>query len=105
MEAMNIAEDFKIEVENYEMSLEDARTGRGQLSEKPKPSFFLMGRTIYEHVLDALKDIKSAELESALRFLNFRYSIRLLFYLEHAIRKNVELELASRSAIYIVKRF
>ena len=74
-------------------------------ADKPQPSIYLMGRDIFTHVLEAILDIKSSELESALKFLHFRYSIKLLYYLEHFIRRNIEVELSSRATIFICKRF
>lgn len=56
--------------------------------EKPRPSIHFLGRTVFDHVMLKLKSIRNADLESTLRFLNYKQCLSLLFYLEHYIRKN-----------------
>lgn len=45
-----------------------------------------MGRNIFDHVLIRLKAIRSSDLESTLKFLNYKHSCSLLFYTEHYLR-------------------
>jgi len=73
--------------------------------EKPRPSIHFLGRTIYDHVMLKLKSIRNSDLESTLRFLNYKQCLSLLFYLEHYIRRNHELELAMRAALYIIRSY
>lgn len=55
---------------------------------KPESDEIIFGKkTIYEFIMEHLKMIPRAELENALRFLPYNYVERLLFYLEHFIRK------------------
>mmetsp|Transcript_28805 Transcript_28805/g.21458 ORF Transcript_28805/g.21458 Transcript_28805/m.21458 type:complete len:97 (+) Transcript_28805:604-894(+) len=62
-------------------------------------------KSIFDFVLLRLKRIRSSELESALKFLNYQQSTDLLFYLEHCIRNNQELELCSRASIFLIKQY
>jgi len=64
-----------------------------------------MGRNIFDHVLIRLKAIRSSDLESTLRFLNYKHSCSLLFYTEHYLRNNIEIELATRAALYLIKTY
>lgn len=64
-----------------------------------------MGRTVYDMVLLKLKAIRNPELESTLKFLNFKQSMSLLFYLEHYLRNDIEVELSARAALYLIKTY
>lgn len=64
-----------------------------------------MGRNVFDHVLVRLKAIRSSDLESTLKFLNFKHSSSLLFYVEHYLRNNTETELAARTALYLLKTY
>jgi hypothetical protein len=44
-------------------------------------------------------------MENTLKFLGFKHSMALLFYLEHFVRKNIELELSSKCCLHILKTF
>jgi hypothetical protein len=73
MEAIEMAEGFKLEIEQYEMELEEAeKSGKKTRPSKPRPSPMFNHRNIFEHVLLHLKAIRNSELENALRFLNFK---------------------------------
>lgn len=74
MEAIEMSEAFKQEIEQYEMELEEAEKSKVRPS-KPKPSMMFNNRNIFEHVLLHLKAIRNSELENALRFLNYKQSI------------------------------
>ena len=82
MEALELAEGFKLDIEQYEMELE----GAASRASKPRASPMFNHRTIFEHVLLHLKSIRNSEIENTLRFLNFKQSTKLLYYLEHFIR-------------------
>lgn len=107
MEALQLAEDFKTEIEQYEMELEefDKSFGKSARPTKPRPSPMFNNRSIFEHVLMHLKAIRNAELENALRFLNYKQSVKLLYYLEHLIRNNLEMELAARAVQFILETY
>lgn len=64
-----------------------------------------MGRNVFDHVLIRLKNIRSSDLESTLKFLNYKHSCALLFYVEHYLRNNMEAELATRVALYLIKTY
>jgi hypothetical protein len=67
------------------MEIEDAHKGRPK-PQKPVPSPLFNKKTIFEHVLLHLKAIRTSEIENTLRFLNFKQSSKLLYYLEHFVR-------------------
>ena len=85
MEAIQMAEEFKAEIEQYEIEVEEYSKGKGK-PQKPRPNPMFNNRTIFEHVLMHLKAIRNSEIENTLRFLNFKQSISLLYYLEHYVR-------------------
>jgi U3 small nucleolar RNA-associated protein 12 len=92
MEALELAEQFKQELEQYEMELEEFEKTKGKAPrpQKPRPSIMFNNRNIFEHVLLHLKAIRNSEVENTLRFLNYKQSTKLFYYLESYIR-NVRL--------------
>ncbi len=86
MYALELAEQWRDEVEQYAISMEMFERKMGPEPERPKASIHFLGRTIYDHVLLKLKQIRAADLDSTLRFLNYTHSCQLLFYIEHYIR-------------------
>ena len=73
-------------------------------------------RTIFEQVHLHLKAIRNPELENTLRFLNYKQSTQLLYYLEHFIRnvrffpnlfylQNIDLELSARAVFFILETY
>ena len=72
MAALELADNFREEVDQYAISLEIYRQKKGPAPEKPEPSIHFLGRNIFDHVLLKLKAIKPAELESTLKFLNYQ---------------------------------
>lgn len=87
MFALELADDFRAEVDNYAISLEQHRRNpKSHLPEKPTPSIHFLGRPVYDHVLLKLKAIRSADLENTMKFLNYKQSASLLFYAEHYLR-------------------
>lgn len=107
MFALELADEFRAEVDQYQIALEiHNKSGQKQSApEKPHPSIHFLGRTVFDHVLLKLKAIRNSDLESTLRFLNYKQSCSLLFYLEHFIRRNMEIELAMRTALFIIKGY
>lgn len=86
MYALELADEFKDEVENYAIQVELYSQKKGPKPEKPQPSIHFMGKNIFDHVLLRLKAIRSSDIESTLKFLNYKYSCSLLFYVEHYLR-------------------
>lgn len=81
MEAIELAEGFRSEIDQYEIQLEDYQnrmkhnsTVRLEKPAKPKPNVMFNNKTIFDHVLLHLKSIKISEIENTLRFLNFKQS-------------------------------
>lgn len=110
MEAIELCEQFREELEQYAMSLEIYEASakhKKKLAkpEKPTANIRFLGRNVFEHILLHVKRIRSAELENTLRFLNQKQCFALLFYLEHLLRNSVEIELASRGIMYIMKTY
>ena len=86
MFALEIADEFKAEVENYALSAQLYKQRKGPKPERPEPSIHFMGANIFDHVLKRLKAIRSSDLESTLKFLNYKQSCSLMFYIEHYLR-------------------
>ena len=105
MEAIELCEVFKEELEQYAISLEIYHSKKGPKPEKPTPSIKFLGRNIFEHMELHLKRIRSAELENTLRFLNMKQSFQMLFYLEYMLRCEKEPELAARATLQILKTY
>ena len=105
MFALELADEFKQEVDSYGISLELYQARKGPKPERPEPSLHFMGRNIFDHVLLRLKAIRSADLESTLKFLNYKFATSLLFYVEHYLRNKIELELSTRVALYLIKAY
>ena len=103
--ALELADEFKDEVDSYAISVELYKQRKGPKPEKPQPSLHFMGRNIFDHVLIRMKAIRSSDLESTLKFLNYKHSCSLLFYTEHFLRNNIEIELATRVCLYLIKTY
>ena len=122
MFALEISDEFRAEVDMYAVSVELYKQRKGPKPEKPQPSLHFMGRNVFDHVLLRLKAIRSSDLESTLKFLNYKHSCSLLFYVEYYLRnvsvfiialinfilsflQNIEIELAARTALYLIKTY
>ena len=77
MDALELSETFKEEIEQYAMSLEiyqqskkSKKSRNVSAPEKPQPNIRFLGRNIFEHVLLHLRRVRSAELENTMRYLN-----------------------------------
>jgi len=105
IDGLEHAEKFKEEVYNYEISLEEyqksienykmkktekVKVYNLEQPEKPAPSQFLLGKSIFDYILDILKSIRYSEMENTLNNIPYSYVQKLLFYLEYYIR-NVRL--------------
>lgn len=101
IDGIDHAEKFKEEVYNYEISLEEYKKSMDNYKqkktekvkvynleepEKPTPSQFLLGKNIFDYILDILKGIRYSELENTLNNIPYSYVQKLLFYLEYYIR-------------------
>lgn len=105
MYALELCEKWRQEVEQYAISMELYEKKKGALPERPQPSIHFLGRTIFDHILLKLKQIRAADLDSTLRFLNYTHSCQLMFYCEHYLRNNTEIELACRVALHLLKSY
>ena len=107
MEALERAEAFREEVDQYAIQLDiwESSGKKGKKPEKPTPGLLFLGSNIFELMLLHLKRVRSAELENTLRFLSQKQCFQLLFYLEHNLRNKIEIELSSRAIIYIAKAY
>ena len=108
MDGLELAENFRDEIEQYGISLEiHQRSANKKLRapEKPLASIKFLGRNIFEHVLLHLKRIRSSELENTLRYLNQKQAFALMFYLEHFLRNHVEIELVTRAILFLAKSY
>jgi len=101
MSAIQLCDEFRNEVDQYSMELQMAKSK----PDLPKPSAHFLGRTIFDHILLQLKSIRSSDLENSLKFLNQSMSFSLMFYIEHLLRNNIDVELCTRVALYIIQRF
>jgi len=54
MFALEIADEFKMEVDSYAISVELYQQRKGPKPEKPEPSLHFMNRNIFDHVLQRL---------------------------------------------------
>lgn len=101
MDSLDIAEKFKNEVYQYEISQEEYSKSldqlRSNLKEKIKPynlqepevptaPLLLLGKNIFDFILFKLKSIRNSELENTLNNIPYSYFQTLLFYLEYYIR-------------------
>ena len=68
-------------------------------------SMILKHHSVFNFVLSRLKNVPRADLESTLKFLPYFYAERFLYYLEHFIRKNQEIELVMKSLYYVLKSY
>jgi hypothetical protein len=75
MFALDLAEEFKSQIDSYAIDLELYKAKKAGRPEKPQPSIHFMGRNIFDHVLLRLKAIRSADLESTLKFLGYKHSL------------------------------
>ena len=118
IEKLNLCEKFKDDVIQYHMEideyiknmkivskdqnkLKDVKIYNLNISmEKPKPSLFFFGKNIFEVILQEIKNIPYFDLENVLNNISYAYFQKLVYYFEHYIRKNIEIELIGRCIIF-----
>lgn len=110
MDALELSEVFREEIDQYMMSLEiyelnKQKAKKAAEPEKPRASIKFLGRNIFEHILLHLRRIRSPELENTIQFLNQKQCFALLFYLEHFLRNQIQIELVTRAIFYIIKTY
>lgn len=114
MQAINQAEEFRLECENYQIDLEKyeetLKTNKKlakamEKPSKPKPDYAFEGRNIFQHVLHHLKSIRRSELENSLKFVNFTAVKKMMLYIEYFIRNEVEIELVTKVLIYFIRGY
>ena len=114
MQAINQAEEFRLECENYQIDLEKyeetLKTNKKlakamEKPTKPKPDYAFEGRNIFQHVLHHLKSIRRSELENSLKFVNFTAVKKMMLYIEYFIRNEVEIELVTKVLIYFIRGY
>ena len=84
---------------------DEGDTKKAAEPEKPRASIKFLGRNIFEHILLHLRRIRSPELENTIQFLNQKQCFALLFYLEHFLRNQIQIELVTRAIFYIIKTY
>ena len=72
MYALEISDNWRDEVDQYALSVELWKAKKAEEPERPKPSIHFLGRTVFDHVQLKLKAIRNSDLESTLRFLNYK---------------------------------
>ena len=93
IQAIEIADKFKIEIEEYEIQLkiynENMKTEIQPMGRPSKPigDVLMNNMNLFDYILKHLKLISRAEIENTLKYLPLSYIFKLLFYLEHYIRK------------------
>ena len=118
IEKLNLCEKFKDDVIQYHMEVDEYLKNMKIVSdnqnkikdvkiynlnismEKPKPSLFFFGKNIFEIILEELKNIPYFDLENVLNNISYAYFQKLVYYFEHYIRKNIEIELIGRCIIF-----
>ena len=118
IEKINLCEKFKEDVIQYQMEideyiknsklvsddetkLKDVKIYNLNISmEKPKPNIFFFGKNIFQIILEEIKKIPYFDLENVLNNISYSYFQRLVYYFEHYIRKNIEIELIGRCIIF-----
>ena len=123
IEKLNLCEKFKDSVIQYHMEIEefikntkivsddknklkDVKIYNLNISmEKPKPSLFFFGKNIFEVILQEIKNIPYFDLENVLNNISYVYFQKLVYYFEHYIRKNIEVELIGRCIIFFATKY
>ena len=118
MDALNLCDQYKNDVYQYEIALEEyyktleiinskdknkiesVKIYNLEIPEKPKKSLLFLGMNIFEFMLYTIKKIRMSELESSLNNIPYTYFQRLLYYFEYYIRNNIEIELIARCIIF-----
>jgi U3 small nucleolar RNA-associated protein 12 len=118
IEKINLCEKFKEDVIQYQMEIDefikntklvnddqnkikDVKIYNLNISmEKPRPNILLFGKNIFQVILEEIKKIPYFDLENVLNNISYAYFQKLVYYFEHYIRKNIEIELIGRCIIF-----
>ena len=118
IEKLNLCEQFKesviqyhIEVDEYIKNMKKIESDKNKVKdvkiynlnismEKPRPSLFFFGKNIFDVILEEIKKIPYFDLENVLNNISYAYFQKLVYYFEHYIRKNIEIELIGRCIIF-----
>ena len=118
IEKLNLCEQFKesviqyhIEVDEYIKNMKKIESDKNKIKdvkiynlnismEKPRPSLFFFGKNIFDVILEEIKKIPYFDLENVLNNISYAYFQKLVYYFEHYIRKNIEIELIGRCIIF-----
>jgi len=69
----------------------------------PKANPILLGMHPYKYMMHQLKSIKQPDLEQALLVMPFHYIHRLIKMLVELTRRNMDIELCARCAVFLIK--
>lgn len=122
IEGLDMCENYKEDIYQYELALEDFEASKQVLKsksrdinikfmnieqpEKPTPPMLLLGKNIFDYILFKLKRITPlSELENSLNNLPYSYVQKLLFYIEYFIRNRVEVELFVRCFLFLLRLY
>ena len=118
IEKINMCEKFKENVLQYHMEIDEFIKNNKLVSEdkdkikdvkiynlnismeKPRPNILFFGKNIFQVILEEIKKIPYFDLESVLNNISYSYFQKLVYYFEHYIRKNIEIELIGRCIIF-----
>ena len=118
IEKINLCEKFKEDVIQYNMEIDEFIKNNKIISddqnkikdvkiynlniemEKPRPNLFFFGKNIFQVILEEIKKIPYFDLENVLNNISYSYFQKLVYYFEHYIRKNIEIELIGRCIIF-----
>ena len=118
IEKLNLCEKFKESVIQYQMEVDEYIKNTKIISEdenkikdvkiynlniqmeKPRPNILFFGKNIFEVILNEIKKIPYFDLENVLNNISYAYFQKLVYYFEHYIRKNIEIELIGRCIIF-----
>ena len=118
IEKLNICEKFKENVIQYQMEIDEYIKNTKLISddenkmkdikiynlnismEKPRPNILFFGKNIFQVILEEIKKIPYFDLENVLNNISYAYFQKLVYYFEHYIRKNIEIELIGRCIIF-----
>ena len=95
VEAIIKAEEFKVLIEQYQISLEINKR-----AEKPKIPNEFKECTLHEYIYQKLKRIASADVENVLRFVPPTYQLKLIWYLSFILDSDFDLSLKCLVYIY-----
>ena len=118
IEKLNLCEKFKESVIQYHMEVDEYLKNTKLISEdenkikdvkiynlnismeKPRPNILFFNKNIFEVILNEIKKIPYFDLENVLNNISYAYFQKLVYYFEHYIRKNIEIELIGRCIIF-----